>query len=56
MNNEAMDLLINSLNNVSKALKEYYNALPNYLKFELMHPRKKPRGSIRRARKARGKE
>lgn len=50
---EVMDLLIKSLNNISKALNEYYNALPRYLRTEMLHPKKKPRGSIRRARQGR---
>lgn len=30
-----------------------YDILPRYLIFEMKHPKKKPRGSIRRARKER---
>lgn len=38
-----------------KPLIDYLNGLEPYQKFEMMHPRKKPRGSIRRyKRKMRG--
>ncbi len=42
---------MNTLQNISKNIDDWFNSLPPYLKFEILHPRKKPRGSIRRARK-----
>lgn len=56
MDEKAMDLLKKSLNNISKALDEFYNAVPKYLRNEMLHPKKKPRGSIRRARQRRDAE
>lgn len=53
MNEKAMALLKKGFDNISKALDEFYNALPKYLRNEILHPRKKPRGSIRRARQGR---
>lgn len=42
------------LETVFEKLKDFINGLEPYQRYELSHPRKKPRGSIRRARK-RGK-
>lgn len=56
MDEKAMDLLKKSLNNISKALDEFYNAVPKYLRNEMLHPKKKLRGSIRRARQGRDAE
>lgn len=53
MNEKAMASLKKSLNSISKALDEFYDALPMYLRNEMLHPKKKPRGSIRRARQGR---
>lgn len=50
-NEEAFSLLNKAIDNLSKALDEFYEAIPKYLRNEMLHPRKKPRGSIRRARK-----
>lgn len=52
-NEEAFSLLKKSLDNIKKTLDGFYNALPKYLRNEMLHPKKKPRGSIRRARKGR---
>jgi hypothetical protein len=48
---ESISLLKKAINNVSKALDEFYEEIPKYLRTEMLHPKKKPRGSIRRARK-----
>lgn len=48
---EAIRILKNAIDNVSKALGEFYEELPQYLINEMLHPKKKPRGSMRRARK-----
>lgn len=52
------DLAISLAKVLSEALKpliDFLNGLEPYQKFEMMHPRKKPRGSIRRyKRKMRG--
>ena len=53
-NEEVFSLLKKSLDIIAKAFDEFYNtynALPKYLKNEILHPKKKPRGSIRRKRK-----
>ena len=47
---EVSSNLKKSLKNLAKKLDEIYNALPKYLRNEILHPKKKPRGSIRRAR------
>ena len=55
MKNEgAFSMLKKSIDNMSKAFNEFYNgfdALPKYLRTEMLYPKKKPRGSIRRKRK-----
>lgn len=51
MNEEAISLLKKVIDNVSKALAGCYKELPKYLRTEMLHPKKKPRGSIRRKRK-----
>lgn len=48
---EAFSLLKKAIDNLSKALDGFYEEIPKYLRTEMLHPRKKPRGSIRRARK-----
>lgn len=55
-NDEAMSLLKKAIDNVSKALGEFYEEIPRYLRTEMLHPKKKPRGSIRRARQGRDAE
>lgn len=50
-NEEAISFLKKAIDNVSKALGEFYEAIPQYLRTEMLHPKKKPRGSIRRKRK-----
>lgn len=40
-----------AVDDISKALDEFYKSLPEYLRKEMLHYKKKPRGSIRRARK-----
>lgn len=42
-----------ALINVVENLKRIFEELPRYLKYEYAHPRKKPRGSMRRARRER---
>ena len=51
MNEDAFFLLKKAIDNLSKALGEFYEGIPKYLRNEMLHPKKKPRGSIRRARK-----
>lgn len=50
-NDEVISLFKEAIDNISKALGEFYNDLPEYLRTEMLHPKKKPRGSIRRKRK-----
>ena len=55
-NEEAVSLLKRAIDNVSKALDKIYEEMPRYLIREMLHPKKKPRGSMRRARKERESE
>ena len=48
---EAISILKKAVDDISKALDEFYKSLPEYLRKEMLHYKKKPRGSIRRARK-----
>ena len=48
---EQLALLKRAIDNISKALDGFYNELPKYLRNEMLHPKKKPRGSTRRKRK-----
>lgn len=50
---EAMSLLKKAIDNLSKALDGIYEEMPRYLRNEMLHPKKKPRGSIRRIRQGR---
>ena len=52
-NEETTTLLKKAIDNVTKALNGFYEELPKYLRTEIFHPKKKPRGSIRRARQGR---
>ena len=44
-------LLSDVVRETAEAITGFVNAIPNYVIQELKHPRKKPRGSIRRKRK-----
>jgi prefoldin subunit 5 len=55
-NEEAISILKKAIDNISKALDRIYEEIPRYLRREMLHPKKKPRGSIRRARKERDSE
>lgn len=50
-NEEAISLLKKAIDIISKELDGIYEELPQYLRTEMLHPKKKPRGSIRRKRK-----
>ena len=50
-NEELITLLKKAIDNISKALDGIYEEIPQYLRTEMLHPKKKPRGSIRRKRK-----
>lgn len=52
-NEDAISLLKKAIDIISKALDGIYAELPQYLKTEILHPKKKPRGSMRRARQGR---
>ena len=45
--------IVKALENIVDNLKRIFEELPHYLKYEYTHSRKKPRGSIRRARRER---
>ena len=50
---ECFQLLEEAFDNMSKVFNEFngfYEELPRYLRTEILHPKKKPRGSIRRKR------
>ena len=49
-----VDLIADAFSEASDKIAEFNFSFEPYMIFELQHPRKKPRGSIRRARK-RGK-
>lgn len=54
MNKELNNVLVSIGKTLIKALESFIDAinkLEPYQRYELLHPRKKPRGSIRRARK-----
>lgn len=48
-----MQGIAKAIENVVENLRKIFEELPRYLKYECAHPRKKPRGSIRRARRER---
>ncbi len=43
--------IIKAYKPILEKLHNYFDSLEPYQKFEMLHPRKKPRGSIRRARR-----
>lgn len=48
---EALSKLLELLLDAFKPLLDLIDELEPYQRYELLHPRKKPRGSIRRARR-----
>lgn len=48
-----MQGIAKAIENVVEDLRRVFEELPRYLKYEYAHPRKKPRGSMRRARRER---
>ena len=50
---EVIESLAKIVNTVEDALAEYIDALEPYQRYENLHPKKKPRGSIRRMKKER---
>ena len=59
-NEEAREILINIIGRITQAIREIIDEgiydIPPYLWFELCHPKKKPRGSMRRKRRGRESE
>lgn len=55
-NEESMEMLKNAIGRITQALREVIDDIPPYLWFELCHPKKKPRGSMRRKRQGRESE
>lgn len=49
------DEVNNALVRVKKTLELLFDKLEPYQRYELLHPQKKPRGSIRRKRRSRWK-
>lgn len=45
--------LSETLSKALKSIQDFIDGLEPYQRYELLHPRKKPRGSIRRKRKLR---
>lgn len=50
-NEEAISILKKAIDNISKALDRVIEEIPQYLRREMLHPKKKPRGSIRRKKR-----
>lgn len=59
-NEEAMEMLVSVIDRITQAIREIIDEniydIPPYLWFELCHPKKKPRGSMRRKRQGRESE
>lgn len=51
MDTEFISTLEKAIDDILKILNEFYNGLPKYLRNEILHPGKKPRGSMRRTRR-----
>lgn len=49
----AIDELVNIADDTAEVMCKLIDSIPGYLLREMVHPRKKPRGSIRRERRAR---
>lgn len=47
------EAIIKAVEPIAKMFDELYSSLEPYQKYEMLHPRKKPRGSIRRSRRKR---
>ena len=45
------EALAEATRKIAELLIEWFNTLDPYIQQEMLHPKKKPRGSIRRARK-----
>ena len=45
--------IVKAFKPIVEKYQNFFDSLEPYQKFELAHPRKKPRGSLRRARRAR---
>lgn len=43
--------IVEAFKPIVEKFQNFYDSLEPYQKFELMHPRKKPRGSLRRLRR-----
>jgi len=48
-----MQAISEAIQKAIKALTDFINSLEPYQKYEILHPKKKPRGSIRRIKKER---
>jgi hypothetical protein len=46
-------IIVEAFKPILEKFQDFFDTLEPYQKFEFAHPRKKPRGSIRRARRAR---
>lgn len=51
----ARELLVKTAEQAKKILNDFFGTLEPYQLYELRHPKKKPRGSIRRKRREREK-
>lgn len=49
--NEAFKMLNAKIDEIIGTINKFIDSLERYQKYEIVHPRKKPRGSIRRAKK-----
>lgn len=48
---EAVEKISAVISKTASIIGEYIDSLERYQKYEIVHPKKKPRGSIRRAKK-----
>jgi hypothetical protein len=48
---EQTELIEKAIDRFTKAMADIVEVFPRYLFFEMAHPKKKPRGSIRRRRR-----
>ena len=53
---ELGEAIIKAYKPILEKLQNFFDSLEPYQKFEMLHPRKKPRGSLRRLRKKQRKE
>ena len=48
-----VEIMVEEVHQLARSLSELFDSLEPYQKYEILHPKKKPRGSIRRNKKKR---